>query len=803
MFGLAKMNPAHPTHESTGGRLVSIDGRPLPLKSASLKADASSGIARVVLEQRFANPYPEPLRVTYLMPLPADGAVSGYAFRIGDRRIVGEVDRRETARERFEQAIVEGRSAALLEQDRSSLFTQEIGNIPPGAEVVCELTVDQRLRWLDEGAWEWRFPTVVAPRYQGAEGRVPDVDRVTVDVADNALTPTATIALTIRDLGREGMRPESPSHSIATTREGRGFAVSLAAEEGARLDRDIVVRWSVAAPAIGLSIDTGRPEEGKPHAGAAYGLLTVVPPAPDTGTKPMPRDLVLLLDTSGSMGGEPLEQAKRVAAALVDTLTEQDSLEMIEFSNSPRRWKKEAVPGTAKARQEAIAWIRKLDAGGGTEMQSGVLEALRPLDAESQRQVVLITDGLIGFEQEILAETSTRLPKASRLHTVGIGSAVNRSLTAAVARAGRGTEVVIGLGEDAERAVQRLVARTKAPLVVDLEISGTAVVESAPRQFPDLYAGSPVLVGLKLRPEGGEVRVQGRTPQGTWQQAIRVEPIEPARGSSAVVSLFGRESVEDLEVQVAAAGSSNELDRAIERIGLDFQISTRLTSWVAVSADVTVDPQAPARREKMPQELPYGMSIEGLGLRASGVPMPVAAPHGAVLGRHRSTGAFAAVSSIAGAGGAPPPPAPMKEMAKKMKGAEKAERREMVFDDISRLRAPAEDAEEEGRAVDLKVSETPSVPAFRGRIVYQKGREVVIEVTVTLSVDWKPESEVEITLEDGSKLMATIVTDRSTRHARIEAEQIVRLVIETATDIRVRPRSISVRTSGGQIQIEL
>src|SRR5439155_2280972 len=136
--------------------------------------------------QHFVNPYDEPLTVTYLMPLPADAAVSGFSFRIGDKQVIGEVDTKAKARERFDEAILEGRTAALLDQERSSLFTQNVGNIPPHTHVVSQLVIDQKLQWLPDGFWEWRFPTVVAPRYQGAEGRVADSARVTVDVADAA-----------------------------------------------------------------------------------------------------------------------------------------------------------------------------------------------------------------------------------------------------------------------------------------------------------------------------------------------------------------------------------------------------------------------------------------------------------------------------------------------------------------------------------------------------------------------------------------------------------------------------------------
>ena len=149
----------------------------------TLRAEAFAGIARVVLEQRFVNRFPDPLEVTYQVPLPAEGAIAGYELVIGDRRITGEIERREQARQRFEEAILEGKTSGLLDEERSSLFTQRIGNVPPEAEIVARLTVDQPLTWT-EGGWEWRFPTVVAPRYLGVGGRVPDGTAISVDVAD-------------------------------------------------------------------------------------------------------------------------------------------------------------------------------------------------------------------------------------------------------------------------------------------------------------------------------------------------------------------------------------------------------------------------------------------------------------------------------------------------------------------------------------------------------------------------------------------------------------------------------------------
>ncbi|HET6584283.1 MAG TPA: VIT domain-containing protein, partial [Nannocystaceae bacterium] len=476
-------DPSSRPHAGCGGVLVTIDGRPLPLSAATVRADACAGLARVVLEQTFTNPYTEPLHVTYRMPLPADGAVSGYRFRLRDREIVGEVDRKDRARERFEQALVDGHTAALLEEERSSVFTQEIGNLPPGESLTVELVIDQVLAWLGEGlgGWEWRFPTVVAPRYPSGPAEVPDADRVAVETTADRLPITLALALLVRDELADA-RPDSPSHALAVITSVAGTSVRFAG--AAALDRDIVVRWSVARPDTGAALDAARPPADHARARDGFGLLTLVPPT--AGPAKLPRDLVVLIDTSGSMGGAPLEQARRLCGALVDRLDEHDRLEMIEFSMRPRRWTKQAVPADAANRTKAHTWLRSLQANGGTEMLTGILEALASLRVEAQRQIVVITDGLIGFESRVVAEIHRRLPAGSRVHTVGVGSAVNRSLTLPAARAGRGSETIIGIDEDPERAIARVLARTGAPTVVDLSLSGDALVEHAPLHLPDL-----------------------------------------------------------------------------------------------------------------------------------------------------------------------------------------------------------------------------------------------------------------------------------------------------------------------------
>lgn len=608
--------PAHrTTSTSSGGRLVSVDGRSLPLRSCSIDADARGGLARVVVRHRFVNDSPDPLQVTFQLPLPADAAVGAFAFILDDRRITGEIDRRDAARARFEEAILEGRTAALLEQERSALFTQEIGNIPAHAEVLCELVLDQKLRWIGDGQWEWRFPTVVAPRYLGPDGSVADRSRITVLVADQQLPARATLAMRIRD-AIVGGAPTSPTHGLVTRPGEDGCEIALAHEDGAMLDRDITVRWPVAEGRSGVTLDVARPPAGSALGASAFGLVTVTPPVSGAQAPGLARDLIILMDTSGSMSGAPLSLAKELVLGFIASLGSRDRLELIEFSNSPRRWQQSASVVDEGARAAASTWVRSLAASGGTEMQSGLLEALAPLRPDAQRQVLIVTDGLVGFEGDVVGSVQRAKPRGTRVHAVGVGPATNRSLTAAVARAGGGGEFIVDFGESVSEAVARIVARLSTPLIVDLSVRGSAVVDLDCESPPDLLAGAPSLVPVRLRPEGGELVVEGRTHDGRWTHRIDVAPCKAGTGSESIARLFGRERVEDLEMR-AAGGAS--VGHAIERIGLEFQIATRMTSWVAISEERTIDPREPVRRVRIPQQLPQGLSAEGLGLRSTNV----------------------------------------------------------------------------------------------------------------------------------------------------------------------------------------
>jgi Ca-activated chloride channel family protein len=537
------------------------------------------------------------------------------------------------------------------------------------------------------------------------------------------------------------------------------------------------VRWSTAETSPGVALDVARPPQGHARADEAFALLTVTPPK---GSAPaLPRDLIVLLDTSGSMGGQPLDQAKRVIAALVDGLHDRDRLELIEFSMRPRRWQSAPALATAAVKAQAQRWLASLQAGGGTEMKEGLLAAMSGLRAEAQRQVVLVSDGYIGFEAEIVGAILHGLPAGSRLHTVGVGSAVNRSLTQPSARAGRGVEIVIGIDEDPERAAQRLLAATEDPLLVDLSIDGDALLELAPARPHDLFAASPALLSARVKPEGGTLLVHARTPDGSWEQRLHVPPIDPGEGSMAVPALYAREAVEDLETRRAAGETSGDLDALVERHGIEFQISTRLTSWIAVSQVRTVDPSAPTRRTTVPHALPYGTSVEGFGLRE-------AAP---VRGGYVVHGYLAA--SAPAAGPAPAPLAKGKVAATRQRMPEQgraappvprrpeppAEGEQAEKDELRERRTIVADESATSDFMDLEAPKPMSWPLVLQGKWTRVGERWVFELAAPPEgLPWERPDAVEVTLTDGSTHVLALESG-TTAAGTIPAGVTIRLVV--------------------------
>jgi len=629
-----------------GAALVTVDGRTFPLGSARITARAEGGLALTTLTQDFRNPYDEPLEVLYTLPLPADGAVIGYAIHMGERVIRGEIEKREVAKLAYEKALFEGRAAGLLEQDRDDTFTQRLGSLPPGQPVRVEIEVLHPLGFVpsegqEPARWEYRFPTVVGVRYEGEPGRVTDAARLDVDrVGEGEIPARIELDLTVADGSPDVIAVLSSTHDIQCVADAGATRVGFRA--GARLDRDVVVRWNACAERVGVRLVEG---PGRPGDGGRYALVTLTPPAAPAAA--LARDVTVLLDASGSMTGEPLVLAKRVVAGLLESLGAGDRFEVIAFASQPLPLSRGLLKATPENLRKSLSALDELGAGGGTEMETALIKALAPLREDSQRQVVLVTDGEIGFESRVVGDILRRLPANARVHTVGVGAAPNRALTRAVARAGRGVEVFASDQASAAEASRRLCRATVRPVLTELAVGGTAVCGIAPERPRDILGGQPLMLSLELKPEGGTLEVSGREagtadawiwrivlPAGASESAATPGPSPLAVTSLPLGALYGRERIADLELAASAReGDREALDARIEQAGLRHGITSWMTSMVAVAEAPSVDPKLPRRRERLPLEVPAGVSAEGSGLFMGGPPRAMALN---LLGRGRS-----------------------------------------------------------------------------------------------------------------------------------------------------------------------
>jgi Ca-activated chloride channel homolog len=601
---------AEVTQERHAG-LVSVDGKTYPLKSASLEARAECGIAITRLTQTYRNPYPEPLEVQYTLPLPADGAVTGYTVRLGHRVIRGEIRKREEAAREYRQALLEGRTASLLEQDRADTFTQRLGCLPPGQDAEIEIEVLQQLAFLpaagsEPASWEYRFPTVVGIRYHGAAGRVPDAESLDPDRDPGSIPATLSATVLIADGGAGTAATKAPGLSLRVENTAEGTRATLT--DAVKLDRDVVIRWPAAKPDVGVRVVEGK---GLASDDGRYVLVTVTPPSSPDGA--LARDLTLLIDASGSMHGHPLETAKQVAEDLLRSLETNDRFEILIFSNSPTR-----LAGLTPARpaevSAAIAQLKRVQASGGTEMLHALTEALKPLRPDSQRQIILLTDGDIGFESEVIGEVLNHASGQVRVHAVGIGSAPNRTLMRGVAQAGRGVEINIGLEDDPAVAVKRLLQATVRPVLTGIELRGGNIIATAPKPPLDVFEGQPALLLAEVHESCRTLEVRGSLAgsRETWRHEI---PLPVSATPLPIGALFGRRKIEDLELSLSVdCNRAESLKGEIETAGLRHGITSSQTSLIAISEDQTVDPADPRRRERLAVEVPAGVCAEMAGV---------------------------------------------------------------------------------------------------------------------------------------------------------------------------------------------
>jgi Ca-activated chloride channel homolog len=600
----------------------------LPLQAIDVDATITGLVARVALTQRFGNRSDRPLEASYIFPLPDRAAVTEFRMETGERVVEGVLKERGQARADYDTAVKEGRRASIAEEERPGVFTMRVGNVLPGEQVTVRLVMTGPLPW-DDGEATFRFPLVVAPRYiPGAplEGEpvglgtepdtdaVPDASRITPPVLLPGFPNPVDLSIKVRidPAGLEVGAVRSSLHTVAD--EDRDGVRTLRVEPGERANRDFVLRLETGSAAVSTALTAVEDADG----GRGTFALTLLPPVGADAVTP--RDLVFVLDRSGSMGGWKMVAGRRAVARMVDALTQRDRFAVLAFDNvieTPPELGNRLWEATDHARFQAVEFLSGLEARGGTEMAAPLGRALDLLtgpagEAPEGRDLalVLVTDGQVGNEDQLLRLLSQRLGGV-RVYTVGVDTAVNEGFLKRLAGLGGGACELVESEDRLDEVMERVHRRIGTPLLTGLELEPAGLdvdrASLAPGRLPDLFAGSPLVVSGRFEgaPEG-DVVVRGRDAAGQpWSATVPTTP----GGSPALTATWARAHLRDLEDRYATDPSPDrELERRIVETSLRFGVLCRFTAFVAADVQV-VNEGGVVHRVLQPVEAPAGWTM--------------------------------------------------------------------------------------------------------------------------------------------------------------------------------------------------
>ncbi|MBI2482850.1 VWA domain-containing protein [Candidatus Uhrbacteria bacterium] len=643
--------------------------RTLPLRHTSVEADVAGNVSAVTVRQEFVNPATDPIEAVYVFPLPEDAAVHAMEMHIDDRVIKGTVRTRDEARRTYETARANGQRTSLLEQERPNIFTQSVANIPPGASITIELRYVHALV-PDDGQYTFVYPMVVGPRYIpgariGQQGtgwssdtdRVPDASRVTPPVLPPGERSGHDIELTVRlDAGLPIDQLRALAHAVDVER-GTDTRATIRIRPSDRVpNKDFVLRWRTPTRAITPTLLAHRVE------GDGHFLLLIQPPATPPEDTIIPKELIFIVDTSGSMSGHPLAKVQAAMRYALDHLHPNDTFTILSFQHTTDWFSERPVPATREHIARAQQYINGLAARGGTEMLRATQAALRLPESNDRRVriVSLMSDGYVGNEREILTQVATDLGN-TRLFPFGVGSSVNRHLITALAQVGRGHATVITLQEPEDAAVQHFYDRLAQPMLTNIQIDwgGLAVHATTPDPLPDLFAGQLVAVTGKYTHGGsGTIRVRGMLRGASTEFPLSVTLPESESAHDAIPTIWARSRVEAISNNYRA--TETEQQDQITALGLTYNIATAYTSFVAVDTTPASAPGQLPRTVPVPVLIPDGVSHDGIfGQMQFGLSAGIAAPqadtkrgrmHGA---REESLAPVAALSPDAAAPSSP------------------------------------------------------------------------------------------------------------------------------------------------------
>jgi Ca-activated chloride channel family protein len=587
-----------------------------PLQHTDVKVRLAQMMAVYTVTQTFANPYDEPIDAVYVFPLGDEAAVSGFRMKVGERTVTGEIQRREAARETYEAAQRAGHTAALVEQEKANVFAQRLANLAPRETIEVTFEYTELLDYKD-GEYELVFPLVVGPRYlpagdagrrpvgshrAGGRGR-PGVTSVPY-LADNRDASTVSFTADV-DAGVPLGGITSPSHDLDITDVSptRSRIALHAADEIP--NRDLILRYQVAGAQTMVGLLANR-------AGDDGTFVLVVQPKAEYKTGDIAaRDVMIVIDRSGSMEGVPLEQAKAVANGILDTLTARDTFNILTFSDSVETMATAPVTGDATGVRHGKDFLASFASGGGTEMQQGLIASLESdPGADRVRIVYVLSDGFVGNDDQVVAAAKGVLGH-NRLYPVGIGSSVNRALMDQLGDVGRGFASYLTPAEDAGSLVPSLVRRSAYPYMTNVSIDwgGLDVKAITPERVPDVYAGLPLVVSAKYgKPGAGTVKVRGIVAGRAVEIPLEVS-LPAALDNPPIASLWARRRIQALMI-AEPGGLSESAAEEVAAIGLRYHLVTEETSFVAVDRSRVVMPGGATKIVEQPAAVPEGVNID-------------------------------------------------------------------------------------------------------------------------------------------------------------------------------------------------
>ena len=629
---------------------------PCPLKHTDVQVEIAGLTARVNVTQLFHNPFETKIEAIYTFPLSQHAAVDDMTMTVGDRVIRGQIKPREEAREIYEAAKAAGHIASLLDQERPNIFTQYIANIEPGEQVEIRISYVEMLPWR-EGIYSFVFPMVVGPRYvpgstavgQTGTGfspdtdQVPDGSKVTPPVTPQGTRAGHDIGVAVQvhaGLPLRSIKSKQHQVNIEYLDEARESAAVTLKNLTTIPNKDFVLELSTVTDQISDALLTHTDERGR------FFTLVLQPPERVEPEWVVAREVIFVIDKSGSMRGFPIETAKEVMRRCIQNLNPADTFNLMTFAGGLGFCFDGPVANTEANRRQALSYLQSLEGSGGTEMMKAINSCLaRQEDPERVRIVCFMTDGYVGNDMAII-EAVEKNAGVARVFAFGIGTSVNRFLLDGMARAGRGAVEYVLSPEQCEAGAERFYDRVNAPVLTDIEIDwGDFVVEETyPARIPDLFDAAPVVIkGRYVSPGSGTITLRGRRGDGDFERVIDATLPESAPADDVVATLWARAKVGDLMNTNLAGIQSGNPDPAVKEqivgLGINYRLMTQFTSFVAVE-ELTITRDGVSRTVAVPVEMPEGVSYEG-----------VFGDAGAGGKRHKKLGLVRAAGLSAGGGG--------------------------------------------------------------------------------------------------------------------------------------------------------